>query len=95
MKAIKINKYGGPEALIYDDIAVPEVNGNQALVKVAASGVNFIDIYQRSGLYSVSLPYTLGMEAAGVVEKIAPKSLGLSPATAWHLEEYREATRNM
>jgi NADPH2:quinone reductase len=70
MKAIRISKHGGPDAMTFEDLPLPEVGENQALVKVAASGVNFIDVYQRNGLYSVKLPYTLGMEAAGVIEKI-------------------------
>jgi len=94
VKAIRINKYGGPEALIYDDIAVPEVNENQVLVKVSASGVNFIDVYQRTGLYSVALPYTLGMEAAGVVEKtgsaVTEFKLGDRVAFCWVPGSYAE-----
>jgi NADPH2:quinone reductase len=70
MKAIRISKPGGVEEMRFEELATPEPNENQALVKVAASGVNFIDVYQRTGLYPVKLPYILGLEAAGVVEKI-------------------------
>ncbi len=70
MKAIRIAKHGGVEEMRFEEMAAPEPNETQALVKVAASGVNFIDVYQRTGLYSVKLPYTLGLEAAGVIEKI-------------------------
>lgn len=70
MKAIRILKHGGSEVMQLVDLATPQPNENQTLVNVAASGVNFIDVYQRCGLYPVSLPYTLGLEAAGVVEKI-------------------------
>ena len=68
MKAIYIEKNGGPEALQYGDMPNPELVPGHALVKVAASGVNFIDTYQRSGLYKVPLPAILGSEGAGTVE---------------------------
>jgi len=72
LKAIQIHETGGPEKLKYVDIEAPEPGPKQALVKIAASGVNFIDVYQRTGLYKTNLPLTLGMEAAGVVEKLGP-----------------------
>ena len=72
MKAIVVEQCGGPENLIHKDIAVPQPGQGQALVKIAATGVNFIDIYFRTGLYKADLPFTPGMEAAGVVESIGP-----------------------
>ncbi|MGA3188097.1 MAG: quinone oxidoreductase [Bryobacteraceae bacterium] len=68
MKAIYIEQTGGPEALKYGDMPKPELTPGHALVKVAASGVNFIDTYQRSGLYKIPLPAILGSEGAGTVE---------------------------
>lgn len=68
MKAIYIEQTGGPEALKYGDMPKPELTPGHALVKVAASGVNFIDTYHRSGLYKLPLPAVLGSEGAGTVE---------------------------
>src|SRR5256885_6190327 len=66
MKAIRIHAYGGPEALKYEDVPVPVAGKGEALVKIAAIGVNFIDIYDRAGVYKAApLPLTLGREAAG------------------------------
>lgn len=70
MKAITVESYGGPNQLIYKDVEKPEPQANQALVKLEAIGVNFIDIYHRTGLYPLPLPFTPGSEAAGVVESI-------------------------
>ena len=70
MKAIRIHKYGGPEILTYEDIAVPEPKVGEARVKIEAIGLNFIDIYQRTGLYPLQTPFTLGMEGAGAVDAI-------------------------
>ena len=70
MKAVRVNEYGGPEALCYEEVEIPTPGSNEVLVKVAAAGVNYIDTYQRSGLYQVPLPTTLGLEAAGTVEAI-------------------------
>ena len=53
------------------DLPVPEAAAGQAVVKVEAAGVNFIDVYQRNGLYPVQLPYILGMEGSGTVTRIA------------------------
>ena len=70
MKAVRVNEYGGPEALSYEELEKPAPGSNEVLVKIAAAGVNYIDTYQRSGLYQVPLPLTLGLEAAGVVEEL-------------------------
>src|ERR1700676_1413088 len=68
MKAIYIEQTGGPEVLKYGDMPKPEITAGHALVKVAASGVNFIETYKRSGLYKFPLPAVLGSEGAGTVE---------------------------
>ncbi|HEY6138940.1 MAG TPA: quinone oxidoreductase [Thermoanaerobaculia bacterium] len=67
MKAIRIEKTGGPEVLTPADVPVPEPKPNEAVVNISASGVNFIDVYFREGRYPAQLPVTLGQEAAGVV----------------------------
>lgn len=71
MKAIQVRKTGGPEVLEFvEDLSVPEPKTNEAVVKLGASGVNFIDIYQREGRYKVALPFIPGQEGAGVVNAI-------------------------
>src|SRR2546430_11830340 len=70
MKAIRVHAPGGPEALRYEDVAQPSPAAGQVLVKVEAAGVNYIDVYQRNGLYKVATPFTLGQEAAGVVSAV-------------------------
>jgi len=70
MKAIKVNEYGGPEVLSYEDVPDPEPGQGEALVRLAASGVNFIDVYQRTGVYPMDLPFIAGQEGAGEVEAV-------------------------
>jgi NADPH:quinone reductase len=70
MKAIRVQEYGGGEGLKYEDIPAPEPGPREARVKIEAIGVNYIDVYQRTGLYQLKLPFTLGMEAAGVVDAV-------------------------
>ena len=70
MKAVRVREYGGPEAMSYDEVDIPSIGENDVLVKIEASGINFIDTYQRSGLYQIPLPATLGLEAAGTVTEI-------------------------
>ena len=72
MKAIRVHAPGGPEALRYEEIEQPAPGPGQVLVKIEAAGVNFIDIYQRTGHYKVPLPVTLGQEAAGTVSAVGP-----------------------
>lgn len=67
MKAVRVREYGGPEAMSYDEVDIPGIGENDVLVKIEASGINYIDTYQRSGLYQIPLPATLGLEAAGTV----------------------------
>lgn len=85
MKAVFVEQTGGPEKLQYATIATPEPGPGQALVKVAASGVNFIDIYFRNGLYKAPLPAVLGNEGAGTVEFVAPgvKEVAVGDRVAW------------
>ena len=70
MKAIRVNEHGGPEVLSYEDVPDPEPGPGEARVRLAASGVNFIDVYQRTGLYPKETPFTLGQEGAGEVDAV-------------------------
>ena len=70
-KAIRIHQYGGVESLVWEETTVPEPERGEVLLRQTACGLNYIDVYQRTGLYPVGdLPATLGMEAAGVVEAL-------------------------
>jgi len=85
MKAIVVNKPGGPEVLAYHESPDPIPGSHQLLVRVAAAGVNFIDIYQREGLYPMPLPYTPGLEGAGIVVDVGASVATFAPGdqVAW------------
>lgn len=70
MKAIQVQKTGGPEVLTLVDLPVPTPKANEAIVKIAASGVNFIDVYFREGRYPAQLPFVDGQEGAGTVTEV-------------------------
>jgi NADPH2:quinone reductase len=72
MKAVRVHKYGAPEVLTLEEIPVPEPKAGEARVKIEAIGVNYIDIYQRTGLYPLQTPFTLGTEGAGIVDAVGP-----------------------
>jgi len=72
MKAIRVESPGAPEVLKLAEMPTPQPGAGQALVRIEAVGVNFIDIYQRMGLYKMPLPFIPGQEGAGVVEAIGP-----------------------
>jgi NADPH2:quinone reductase len=72
MKAIRVHEFGGPDVMRLDELPTPAPGPGQALVEVEAAGVNFIDIYRRSGTYKVQLPFIVGSEGAGVVESVGP-----------------------
>ena len=79
MKAIRIHTHGGPDVLQYEDVDVPQPGEGQVLVKVGVAGLNFIDVYFRTGANKPpSLPFTQGMEAAGTVAAVGPGVTGLS-----------------
>lgn len=71
-KAIRIHEHGGPEVLKWEDTALGKPGEGEVLIRHTAIGLNFIDCYQRSGLYPMDLPVTLGTEAAGVIEAVGP-----------------------
>jgi len=70
MKAVRVHEVGGPEVLRYEDIPDPVPGPDQALVKIEAIGLNFLDCYFRSGLYKSTLPFIPGSEAAGTVTAV-------------------------
>ena len=69
-KAVRFHEHGGPEVLQYEDVPVGDPGPGQARIRHTAIGVNFVDTYQRSGLYPMPLPMVAGNEAAGVVEAV-------------------------
>lgn len=70
--AIRLHAFGGPEVLQWEEIELPAPGPNEALIRQTAIGLNFIEIYQRTGLYPLPLPLVLGQEGAGVVEAVGP-----------------------
>ncbi len=85
MKAIQVKQVGGPEAMELVELPAPQPKPNEAVVQVAASGVNFIDIYFREGRYKVPVPLVLGQEGAGVVTAVGAdvKSVKVGDRVAW------------
>ena len=79
MKAVFVTEFGGPEKLRCESIPDPKPLAGQAFVPIHASGVNFIDIYFRTGLYKADPPVILGMEAAGVVEAVGEGVTEVAP----------------
>ena len=94
MKAFRIYQHGGPEVLQFEDLPVPVPGPHEALVRLHAIGVNFVEIYHRQGLYKVPLPFTPGTEAAGVVEAVGASvtevKVGARVAYALSLGAYAE-----
>jgi NADPH2:quinone reductase len=85
MRAIRVPQYGGPEAMKLEEVPTPKPGPGQALVRLEAAGVNYIDVYQRSGLYKNPLPVPLGLEGAGVVEEVGAGVTTVKPGerVAW------------
>ncbi len=79
MRAIRIAAHGGPEVLTIDDSPEPEPGPGQVRIRVAAAGVNFIDVYFRTGAYPSELPFTPGLEAAGTVDAVGAGVDGVAP----------------
>ena len=78
-KAIRIHENGGPEVLRWEEVPLEKPGPGEVLLKHTAVGLNFIDIYQRAGLYPLELPQTLGMEGAGVIEEVGEGVTDFSP----------------
>jgi NADPH2:quinone reductase len=78
MRAIRVHELGGPDALRLDEIAPPEPGPGHVRVRVVATGLNYIETYQRTGLYKVPLPFTPGGEFAGTVDAVGPDVAGWS-----------------
>jgi NADPH2:quinone reductase len=85
MKAVRIHTPGGPEALAYEDVPDPTPAAGQALVKLGACGVNYIDVYFRTGQYKAALPLTIGLEGAGTVTALGTgvTDLKVGDRVAW------------
>ncbi|QHS51457.1 quinone oxidoreductase [Edaphobacter sp. 12200R-103] len=87
MQAIQIFQHGGPEVLQFTELPTPTPGPGQALVRIEASGVNFIDTYLREGRYPAPLPYTLGQEAAGIIvalgDETAVSGFKVGDRVAW------------
>jgi NADPH:quinone reductase len=79
MKAIQVQKTGGPEVLTLVDLSIPKPKANEAVVKIAASGINFIDVYFREGRYPATLPFVDGQEAAGTVTEVGSEVKSVKP----------------
>ncbi len=78
-KAIRIHRTGGPDEMVWENIPLGEPGPGDVLLRQTAAGVNFIDVYHRTGLYPVALPSVLGMEGAGVVEAVGPDVVEVRP----------------
>ncbi len=92
--AIRIHAPGGPEALQIDEIPTPIAGPGQLVVETAAVGVNFIDVYHRTGLYPLEMPVTLGVEASGVVTAVGDgvTSIAVGERVAWAMQSGSYAT---
>jgi NADPH2:quinone reductase len=72
VKAMVVREYGGPEQMTFEDVALGDPGPGDARVRHAAIGINFVDVYNRTGVYKVALPFTPGAEGAGTVESVGP-----------------------
>ena len=78
MKAVKIEKTGGPEELILEEITLGKPGNDEVLIEHVAIGLNYIDTYHRSGLYPLNLPSGIGMEASGIIKEVGPNVTNFS-----------------
>ena len=79
MKAIQVQKNGGPEVLTLLDVPAPQAKANEVVVKISAAGVNFIDVYIRDGHYPSALPFIIGQEASGIVSEVGADVKSIKP----------------
>src|SRR5579863_4500553 len=82
MKAIQIHQTGGPEVLQLAELPIPEPGPGQALIRVEATGVNFIEVYFRKGIYKAAFPLIPGSEAAGTIEELGHGVTGFAAGDA-------------
>lgn len=94
MRALVVTEHGGGEVLAVEEQPLPQPGPGEAVVEVAASGVNFIDVYQREGVYPTDPPFVLGMEGAGTVRQVGPEATGLDIGSrvAWAMVMGSSAT---
>ncbi len=94
MYAVRVHQYGGPDVLHYEEVPTPDPGAGEVRVKLDASGINFIDIYRRTGQYAGKLPFTLGEEGAGTVDAVGggvtDVKIGERVAYASHQGAYAE-----
>lgn len=94
MQAIRVNEFGGPPVLAFENLADPSPEAHDVLVRLEAIGVNFIDVYHRTGRYDIPPPFTPGMEGSGVVQAVGEKVTGFSVgdrvASAMQIGSYAE-----
>jgi len=94
MKAIQVHVYGGAEVLHHGDFALPNPGSGELRIKIEAAGVNYIDVYHRTGIYAVNVPFVPGVEAAGIVDALGPDvsdfKLGDRVAYAMQMGGYSE-----
>jgi len=79
MKAIQVQKHGGPEVLTLADLPVPKPKSNEVVVRISAAGINFVDVYFREGRYPAPLPFVVGQEAAGIVSEVGSEVKSWKP----------------
>jgi len=79
VKAIQVQKSGGPEVLMFVDVPAPKPKPNEAVVKIAAAGVNYIDVYFREGRYPAPLPFVCGQEGSGMVSEVGSEVKSFKP----------------
>jgi len=92
VKAIRIRENGGPEVMKWEDYKVPLPGEGEVLIEHSAIGLNFIDVYHRTGLYPLpGLPWVLGMEGAGTVSDVGEGAMNSNPATGLPMPGCRRA----
>jgi NADPH:quinone reductase-like Zn-dependent oxidoreductase len=95
MKAIELTETAGPEVMHLREIPTPIPQESEVLIRVAVTGVNFIDLYVREGRYGNELPFTPGQEAAGTVVAVGKSVSHLRKVTGSHGAAFSEPTRSM